>query len=458
MVGAPGQVRLWRRRCRASKIASGLKRTAAAPGAIPDECRRLGQCRLAARRGVARKTRPHRDLETTRRRARLRGAAQSGRRWTSRPGGHGGEQRALMVYQLDSYRHWADHLGRSDFVHGNFGENLTVDGLADTEVFIGDRYRIGGAIFEVSQPRVTCYRLGLRLNHPEMPALVVAHRRPGFYFRVIEEGEIGAGDRIEKIAEGPERMSVAEIDSLLYSADHPVEALRRATRIPALSPGWQRSIKALLDAAARGDAAGNAGLSPASATPPRLARLSPSEGRRKQSGKPRGAIFRARDTGRLAFARFASRPIYRRQGTACCEQTSGRPKLFPLRSSECRDVSDRRQERGRCGERIPPCTCSSRKYHRGQRASRRFYARGRHHSGRVVERGRRDHAVACDVARGRVQRPRLSARSLVDPHGPQHGASLLCTRGSGFGHGAQARSSLHHLQPPRPNGSGWRGL
>ena len=102
--------------------------------------------------------------------------------------GHGGEQRALMVYQLDSYRHWADHLGRSDFVHGIFGENLTVDGLADAEVFIGDRYRIGSAIFEVSQPRVTCYRLGLRLNHPEMPALVVAHRRPGFYFRVIEEG------------------------------------------------------------------------------------------------------------------------------------------------------------------------------------------------------------------------------------------------------------------------------
>jgi ferredoxin-NADP reductase/MOSC domain-containing protein YiiM len=181
--------------------------------------------------------------------------------------GHGGEQRALMVYQLDSYRHWADHLGRSDFVHGIFGENLTVDGLADAEVFIGDRYRIGSAIFEVSQPRVTCYRLGLRLNHPEMPALVVAHRRPGFYFRVIEEGEIGAGDRIEKIAEGPERMSVAEIDSLLYSADHPVEALRRATRIPALSPGWQASIKALLDAAERGDTAGNAGLSPASAKP-----------------------------------------------------------------------------------------------------------------------------------------------------------------------------------------------
>ena len=182
--------------------------------------------------------------------------------------GHGGEQRALMVYQLDSYRYWANHLGRSDFVHGIFGENLTVEGLADSQVCIGDRYRIGGAVFEVSQPRVTCYRLGVRINHPEMPALVVSHRRPGFYFRVIEEGEIGAGDRIEKIADGPERISVAEIDGLLYSADHPIEALRRATRISALSPGWQGSLKALLDAAERGDVAGNAGLSPAPATPP----------------------------------------------------------------------------------------------------------------------------------------------------------------------------------------------
>ena len=78
--------------------------------------------------------------------------------------GHGGEQRALMVYQLDSYRYWASYLGRSDLVAGNFGENLTVEGLADNEVCIGDRFRIGGAVVEVSQPRDTCYRVGIRLN------------------------------------------------------------------------------------------------------------------------------------------------------------------------------------------------------------------------------------------------------------------------------------------------------
>jgi ferredoxin-NADP reductase/MOSC domain-containing protein YiiM len=181
--------------------------------------------------------------------------------------GHGGEQRALMVYQLDSYRYWEIYLQRSDFVYGQFGENLTVDGLADAEVCIGDRFRIGSGVFEVTQPRVTCYRLGLRLNHHEMPALVVSHRRPGFYLRVIEEGEIGAGDQIEKIADGPEQMTVVEIDALLYTPDHPVEALRRAVRIPALSPGWQDSMKALLDAAEEGRHTGNAGLSSAQAAP-----------------------------------------------------------------------------------------------------------------------------------------------------------------------------------------------
>ena len=174
--------------------------------------------------------------------------------------GHGGEQRAIMVYQLDSYRYWAKYLGRSDLVAGNFGENLTVEGLADNEVCIGDRFKIGGAVVEVSQPRDTCYRVGIRLNRPDIAALLVSHHRPGFYFRVIQEGDIGAGDRVEKISDGPERMTIAEIDALLYSAKHPVEGLRRALRIPALSLDWQGSMQALLTAAEAGGTTGNAGL------------------------------------------------------------------------------------------------------------------------------------------------------------------------------------------------------
>jgi MOSC domain-containing protein YiiM/ferredoxin-NADP reductase len=179
--------------------------------------------------------------------------------------GHGGEHRALMVYQLESYRYWENFLERHDLEYGHFGENLTVDGLPDNEVCIGDRYRIGSALFEVTQPRVTCYRVGIRMNNPQMPALLVSHRRPGFYFRVIEEGEIGAGDTITKVEEGPERVSVAEVDALLYLRGHPKEQLQRALRIPALSEGWKGSLQAL---AATDDQGGNAGLAPSSAPPP----------------------------------------------------------------------------------------------------------------------------------------------------------------------------------------------
>jgi MOSC domain-containing protein YiiM len=112
--------------------------------------------------------------------------------------GHGGEHRAVMVYQMDSYRYWEAQLGRDDFAFGQFGENFTVDGLPDAEVCIGDRYRIGGALFEVTQPRVTCYRVGIRMSEPAMAALLVSHHRPGFYLRVLEEGEVGAGDEIHE--------------------------------------------------------------------------------------------------------------------------------------------------------------------------------------------------------------------------------------------------------------------
>ena len=153
--------------------------------------------------------------------------------------GHGGEQRAVMVYQLESYRYWEHQLGREDFVAGQFGENFTVTDLPDDEVCIGDRYRIGSAVFEVTQPRVTCYRVGIRMNDPRMPALLVAHRRPGFYLRVITEGPVEAGQEIVKIADGPGRMTVAEIDALLYLPEHSRTRLERALQIPALSPGWQ---------------------------------------------------------------------------------------------------------------------------------------------------------------------------------------------------------------------------
>ena len=178
--------------------------------------------------------------------------------------GHGGEQRAVLVYQIDSYRYWQRVLGRHDFIYGQFGENFTVDGLPDDGVCIGDRYQIGAAVFEVTQPRVTCYRVGIRMNDPRIPALLVSHHRPGFYFRVLKEGEVQAGDEIIKLGSGPEQMPVAEADALLYLPGHQRQELLRALRIPALSPGWQASFQALLE---EEPGSGNAGLAVTSPPP-----------------------------------------------------------------------------------------------------------------------------------------------------------------------------------------------
>jgi ferredoxin-NADP reductase/MOSC domain-containing protein YiiM len=183
--------------------------------------------------------------------------------------GHGGEHRAVFVYQIESYRYWQNQLGRNDFTYGQFGENFTIERLADTEVCIGDHYRIGGALFEVTQPRVTCYRVGIRMNEPQMAALLTSHGRPGFYFRVLEEGEVGAGDEILKVKAGPESMTVADTNALLYLPGHPASGLERALRIPALSAGWRTSLNALLDRERRGGATtGNPGLGPSFGPPP----------------------------------------------------------------------------------------------------------------------------------------------------------------------------------------------
>jgi ferredoxin-NADP reductase/MOSC domain-containing protein YiiM len=174
----------------------------------------------------------------------------------------------VFVYQIESYRYWQHQLGRGDFEYGQFGENFTVRGLADDQVCIGDRYRIGDAEFEVTQPRVTCYRVGIRMDDARMPALLVSHHRPGFYLRVLREGVVQAGDEIVPVAAGPEAMTVAEVDALLYLPGHPRQQVQRALRIPALPDGWRASFQAMLDQpAVTGGAPGNAGLAAVSPPP-----------------------------------------------------------------------------------------------------------------------------------------------------------------------------------------------
>ncbi|MGF1425427.1 MOSC domain-containing protein [Kitasatospora sp. LaBMicrA B282] len=162
-------------------------------------------------------------------------------------GGHGGEIRAVLVYQAQSYTYWTRTLGRDDLTFGTFGENFTVDGLPDDEVCIGDRYRVGEAEFEVTQPRVTCYRVGMRLGRADMASLLVSHHRPGFYLRVLTEGRVQAGDEIVLLGKGPEQLSVAATDALLYLPGRDPDTLRRALNVPALSPGWQQSFRELLE-------------------------------------------------------------------------------------------------------------------------------------------------------------------------------------------------------------------
>lgn len=184
--------------------------------------------------------------------------------------GHGGEHRAVFVYQMGSYRYWQEQLKRSDFVYGQFGENFTIEGLSDDVVCIGDRFQIGTALFEVTQPRVTCFRVGIRMNEPRMASLLTSSGRPGFYFRVLREGEVAAGDEIVKVREAREHMTVTEINALLYLPGHPRDRLERALRIEALSHGWRGSFEVLLHSQQNGAETGNAGLAPAIAAHPAL--------------------------------------------------------------------------------------------------------------------------------------------------------------------------------------------
>jgi ferredoxin-NADP reductase/MOSC domain-containing protein YiiM len=262
--------------------------------------------------------------------------------------GHGGEHRAVLVYQVDSYRYWQNQLGRTGFAYGQFGENFTVDGLSDAEVCIGERYRIGGALFEVTQPRVTCYRAGIRMNEPEMAALLVKHGRPGFYFRVLEEGEVEAGDEITRVASGPERMSVFEIDALLYTPGHPRDQLERALRIPALSVGWRTSFEALLNQERKdGAATGNAGLTAASGSPPAWRGFRSFRVSRKvrESGNVTSLMLEPTD-GRPIAAALPGQFVVLRLGPASAPALMRSYSLSGEASASCYRVSVKREVHG----------------------------------------------------------------------------------------------------------------
>jgi len=156
---------------------------------------------------------------------------------------HGGVHRAAYAYPVENYDHWGRELGRDDLSFGQFGENFTVEGMTEDDIHIGDLFRVGEALVEVSQPRPPCFKLGIKMAMPGFPKLFLASGRVGFYLRVLEEGEVGAGDEIERVRRDPERLTVRETSHLLFFEGEDLEGARRALRVPALSPGWRESFE-----------------------------------------------------------------------------------------------------------------------------------------------------------------------------------------------------------------------
>ncbi len=160
--------------------------------------------------------------------------------------GHGGEFRAVYVYSFDNYAYWEDKLGRTDFKMGQFGENFTVEGLLDEEVHVGDVFRIGTALFEVTQPRVPCYKLAMKMGVEGFYNQILESGRLGFYFKVFEEGEVGAGDVIEKTKSDPVGLTITQVNRLMYYDKDNLVETKRALGVEALSPGWKSTFEGRL--------------------------------------------------------------------------------------------------------------------------------------------------------------------------------------------------------------------
>ncbi len=164
---------------------------------------------------------------------------------------HGGQYMAAYVYAIENYAHWRSELGRDDLGPGMFGENLTVQGMDENDIHIGDVFRIGGAVVEVTEPRTPCHKLAMRMAMEDFPKKFLASGRVGFYLRVIEEGEIGAGDAIELISADSHAMSVCEIAQLWVAKAPDPARLGRAIEIPALPPDWREHFEKKLKQAVK---------------------------------------------------------------------------------------------------------------------------------------------------------------------------------------------------------------
>ena len=158
---------------------------------------------------------------------------------------HGGPYKAVYLYPSEHYPYWKDQFSLSELPFGAFGENITSEGISESAVCIGDQFRFGSAILQVSQPRMPCFKLALRFERPDMVKRFWQSGRSGIYFSVVVEGEMGSGDPIEKVSEGPEQVTVADIVRLYKGEEWSAEVLARALRSP-LYGSWKRDIQSRL--------------------------------------------------------------------------------------------------------------------------------------------------------------------------------------------------------------------
>ena len=159
---------------------------------------------------------------------------------------HGGEHKAVYAYPIEHYAYWERELGRGPFGHGQFGENLTVAGMDEEEVCVGDVFRVGAALLQISQPRTPCSKLAMKMERPDFPKRFLASRRTGFYLRVLEEGEVGAGDTITLVQPDAQRLSIRMVTDLRHFNRDDLAGAERALAVSALAPSWREAIGARL--------------------------------------------------------------------------------------------------------------------------------------------------------------------------------------------------------------------
>jgi len=155
---------------------------------------------------------------------------------------HGGPNKAVYCYPGEHYSYWKEQLPELDLSFGMFGENLTTEGIIEEAVCVGDQFRVGSAILQVTQPRMPCFKLGIRFGRVDMVKRFWQSGRSGIYFSVVEEGDVAAGDLIEKTAQGPEEISVADVVRLYRGDETSAELLERALRAP-LSGSWKQELR-----------------------------------------------------------------------------------------------------------------------------------------------------------------------------------------------------------------------